>query len=101
MLPGTTSSEADFLAPRRFPGPRGGLLARPSEAWEAWRVWIWYVEGCWKENRASNDVRGEDWWCVVCERREERVREVDERRERFIVVVMRVGASWTCAIDVV
>jgi len=37
MFPGTTSSEAPFLAPRRLPGPGAALLARPWEAWEAGR----------------------------------------------------------------
>ena len=37
MFPGTTSSESVFFAPRRFPGPAAALLARPSEACDAWR----------------------------------------------------------------
>ena len=37
MLPGTTSSNALFFAPSRFPGPGAALLARPWAAWEAGR----------------------------------------------------------------
>ena len=59
MLPGTTSSEAPFLAPRRLPGPGAALLARPCEAWEAGRWW----------------VRGKNW----------EGRERSERHERQVV----------------
>lgn len=50
----------------------------------AWRVWV--REG-WRERRARRGVRGEGWWWVRG-RREVRVEEVEERRERFIVVVV-------------
>lgn len=40
MHPGTTSSEAPRLAPRRLPGPWAALLARDWVAWEACLVWV-------------------------------------------------------------
>ena len=45
MFPGTTSSVAPFLAPKRLPGPCVPLLARPSDVWEALREKIGVRKG--------------------------------------------------------
>ena len=45
MHPGTTSSEAPRLAPRRLPGPWAALLARDWVAWEAGRRWMVVGDG--------------------------------------------------------
>lgn len=59
MLPGTTSSESDFLAPRRFPGPGAALFARPWLAWDAERALggeILREDRRWRIGRCDNDL---------------------------------------------
>ena len=67
-------------------------MARPSEAWEAARFCIDEVRMesvvDWRERTVDRGGKGEEWWWVWG-MKEERVREVEERRERLIVMLVK------------